>query len=204
MLQHIYLFLKGSGLAGWQLDAASGFVFAVILLSVIPVTGSMVRRFAVWQVDFLSAFTGVRPAEFICNRLLFLGTVVHELSHALFAALSGARVLKVRCLTLFSRDTLGYVRFATRGGMLHRSFQLAFTGCAPTVTGLCILSGITVLWKHPGISVIIRIFLVYFGISVADHMSMSSQDVKNYIRGCPLLFVSVFACAAGFCRFCLV
>lgn len=204
MLHMIFELTKSFGLAGWQQDVVSSLVFVVCFLMIIPIIGSIVRKFAVFQINCLSKLVGVRFAEFICNRLLFLGTVIHELSHALFAVLSGAQVLKVRCLTLFSKDTLGYVQFATRGRPVKRSFQMAFIGCAPTIVGCLIVYIMISNWNQIAISFPVQVFLVYFGISVADHMSMSSSDVQNYIKGCPLVFLLMFALTMGFCKFCMV
>ena len=204
MLHFIYALLQSFGLHGWQLNAISSFCFVAGFLAIVPIIGSIVRKFAVFQINCLSKLVGVRFAEFICNRLLFLGTVVHELSHALFAAMSGAKVLKVRCLTLFSKDTLGYVQFATRGRPVKRSFQMAFIGCAPTVVGCLLLYIMIRNWNQIAASFPVELFLIYFGVSVADHMSMSSSDVQNYIKGCPLIFVLMFVLAMGFCKFCMI
>lgn len=204
MLKFIYVFLTSLGFTGWQLDTVTSLIFVVCFLTVIPVIGSIVRKFAEFQIRILSKLVGSKFAEFICNRLLFLGTVTHELSHALFAVLSGAKIVKIRCLTLFSKDTLGYVQFATRGRPVKRSFQMAFIGCAPTIVGCLIVYIMISNWNQIAISFPVQVFLVYFGISVADHMSMSSSDVQNYIKGCPLVFLLMFALAMGFCKFCMV
>lgn len=201
-MKYSYLFFQSCGLSGWLLDLMSGLLFTILFLTVIPFLGSLVRRFAQWQIGCLSKITGSRFAEWVCNRLLFPGTVVHELSHALFAAASGAKVLKVRCLTLFSKDTLGYVQFQPRGNPLQQSFQMTVTGCSPTVTGIFLLWLMGSLWSFCSLPV--QVIFVYLGISIADHMSMSPSDVQNYRKGCPLLFVFVLVLSVGFCHFCMV
>lgn len=203
MLKFIYVFLTSLGFTGWQLDTVTSLIFVVCFLTVIPVIGSIVRKFAEFQIRILSKLVGSKFAEFICNRLLFLGTVTHELSHALFAVLSGAKIVKIRCLTLFSKDTLGYVSFITMGKPVKKSFQLAFIGCAPTVMGCIILWQLISRWQFFAVNFPVQLFLIYFGISVVDHMSMSLSDVHNYKKGCLLLFLLLFILSMGFCHFCM-
>lgn len=203
MFKHIDSIISTWNLSGWQSDLVAGLIFVVIFTSFVIIIGAAVNKLEQLQLRFLSRIFGIHMAEFICNRLLFLGTVVHELSHALFAFVSGARVTKIRCFTLFSKNTLGYVEFCTVGGPFRRSFQLAFSSCAPTVVGCFILSVIFHIWSLSDLSIPLRIFLVYFGVSVADHMSMSNVDVRNYVRGCVFLSSVLFVFAVAFHHFCM-
>lgn len=203
MFKHIDGIVSSFGLSGWQSDLIVSFIFVLIILSAVPVIGIVMNRIELLQMIFLSKLFGTKTAEFICNRLLFIGTVIHELSHALFAFLSGAAVTKIRCFTLFSKDTLGYVMFSTRGNAFKRSFQLAFTSCAPTVTGCLIIILLSRLFQNPDISVLYKTIIVYFGLSVVDHMSMSPVDAKNYLKGCVCIFIVFFVFAAAFHHFCM-
>lgn len=201
MSKHIDFIVSSWGFTGWQFDIIASLIFVVISMTMVVVIGSFVNYLEQLQMRGLSKFIGDRGAEFICNRLLFPGTVVHELSHAFFATISGAKVTKIRCFTLFSKDTLGYVEFGTRGGALKRSFQLSFTSCAPTVMGCVWIFVILKVLRMPDLNFASQAGLVYLLISIADHMSMSSVDVKNYIKGGILLFFVFFVFCVGFHHF---
>lgn len=203
MFKHIDSIVNSWNLSGWQSDLATSLIFVCIIMFTVIVIGVIVNKIEQIQIRLLSKVFGVSVAEFICNRLLFLGTVVHELAHALFAFISGAKITKIRCFTLFSKNTLGYVEFCTVGGPFRRSFQLAFASCAPTVVGCAMLMVIFHAWQLPNISTAFRIFLIYFGFSVADHMSMSDADVKNYMKGCIFLFMVFLVFAMVFHHFCM-
>lgn len=203
MFKYIDEIISSFGISGWQSDLAASFIFVLIILSAVPIIGIVMNRIELLQMKALSKLFGVKIAEFICNRLLFLGTVMHELSHALFAFLSGAVVTKIRCFTLFSKDTLGYVMFSTKGNAFKQAFQLAFTSCAPTVTGCFIIALLFRLFQRADMPFLYKIITVYAGISVADHMSMSPVDAKNYLKGSVCIFMIFFVFAAAFHHFCM-
>lgn len=201
MSQNIHNFVGKIGLSDWWTDVLASLIFvSVIMLSVVAV-GFAVNRLEILQMRFLSRFFGIKVAEFICNRLLFVGTVVHELSHALFAVLSGAKVTKIRCFTLFSKDVLGYVHFIPRGNLFARSFQLAFSSCAPTITGCLLVFFLSRVLFLPDLTTVHKVLVVYVLFSVADHMSMSLADIKNYAKGGFVIFIVFFAFSFGFFHF---
>ena len=57
--------------------------------------GLVVEGFGNLLTAVISLFFGGSVAFFVRNRLTFIGTVHHELSHDLFATLSGAKVTKI-------------------------------------------------------------------------------------------------------------
>jgi hypothetical protein len=199
--QTIDTFVQKLGLTGWRYECVASLIFVFICMLSVVVIGFLVNYLEILQMRGLAKVFGNKVAVFICNRLLFAGTVIHELSHAFFAFLSGAKVTKIRCFTLFSKDTLGYVNFQTRGGVFKRSFQLAFVSCAPTVTGCGFIALFLFLLRRPDLLLWQRAGLIYLLISVADHMSMSPQDIKNYVRGGIILFLVAFVFAVAFHHF---
>lgn len=203
MFRYIDEVVSSFGLSGWQSDLVASLIFVLLILSAVPIIGIVMNRIELLQMKLLSKLFGIKIAEFICNRLLFMGTVIHELSHALFAFLSGAVVTKIRCFTLFSKDTLGYVMFSTRGNTFKRSFQLAFTSCAPTVTGCLLIMLLTCLFRNSNTSILYKVIIIYLGLSVVNHMSMSPVDAKNYLKGCMCIFVAFFVFASAFHHFCM-
>ena len=127
---------------------------------------------------------GRDAAYWTANYITFPGVVLHELSHAVAAKLSGAKVDSVR---LFDPDgeTLGHVEFTCRGK--HKrdiAFQRAVSSCAPVIG--CWLSILlfrsVAAWGagYPAITL-----LAWHGsASAVCHMDMSRQDMKNYLKGC--------------------
>lgn len=197
MMPYIDAFFSNFGISGWKLEVLSSMSFVIIFMCSVLAIGQFVNLFEHGQIYVLSKCFGNKIAVFICNRLLFPGTILHELSHAAFAVFSGAKVTSIHCLTLFSRDTLGYVNFVTVGRPVKRAFQLAFISCAPTITGIGFLMLSVHVLKSVPMSFGARAVMLYFVLSVADHMSMSRADAKNYLKGCGMLFVS-------FCVFAMV
>lgn len=125
--------------------------------------------------------------QFVLNRIMFVGTVFHELSHALFAVLTGAKVLKIKCFTLFDKTRLGYVEFAYCGKRLKQALQASFISCAPVMTGFITvplffklgLAGYGILWS---------LLFFYISLSILVHMKMSKTDLKLYLKGAVLTF----------------
>ena len=174
MMPYIDAFFSNFGISGWKLEVLSSMSFVIIFMCSVLAIGQFVNLFEHGQI------------------------YVHELSHAAFAVFSGAKVTSIHCLTLFSRDTLGYVNFVTAGRPVKRAFQLAFISCAPTITGIGFLMLSVHVLKSVPMSFGARAVMLYFVLSVADHMSMSRADAKNYLKGCGMLFISfcVFAMVA--------
>lgn len=135
-------------------------------------------------MKLLSKTFGIKAARFICNRLTFPGIIIHELSHALFAIIFGAKVTKIKLLTLRDNDRLGWIEYTPMGNKWEQGLQHVFSACAPTVVGMILelLLYYTIskgfIKGHGWI-----ILVIYIMVSIGDHMSMSRQDIKNYIRG---------------------
>ena len=138
----------------------------------------------------IALLLGGRAAGQIRNYFTYPGTVHHELAHALFAALTGARVLRI---TLRPQgDTLGSVEFIPRGNTLTKSIQMPLASIAPVVCGIGTLAllwmfvfPLCALWWH-------YVLFGYGFLCVLLHMNMSSQDIKNALRGTPVCMLLLF------------
>ena len=141
-------------------------------------------------------------AHFICNRLTFVGIMIHELSHALFVVLTGGKVTEIGLFDVFRGDRLGHVNFNLRGGSFRRSLQMTFTSCAPVIVlGAILMVLLFVLW--PMASVWWHYVLLVYGIMCCVcHMSMSPQDASNCTKG--LLYVYPLSWLIGFLVFWLL
>ncbi len=131
---------------------------------------------------------------FIMNYVTFPGTIIHELSHALFATITGAKVTEI---SFFPKgDTLGHVNYITRGSFLTKRLQLSLTSCAPVITGIAIQ--ILIIWaQQMGYfkSPLIIAAVIYADTSIITHADMSKKDLENYIRGLVILLPFTWAVA---------
>lgn len=187
--------LTASGLSGIRLDIAASILLSLAVMLFAIVVGRFIEILDEWLIRVTARATGFSVARFILNRVMFMGTVFHECSHALAAILTGANVVKMCCFTLFSKTKLGYVEFETVGGRVKRSLQLSMVSCAPVLTGF-----ITVpLFANLAVSAsswALRIVFGWIALSILCHMSMSKADVQLYVKGAivvlPLLSMIVF------------
>jgi hypothetical protein len=140
--------------------------------------------------QLIAAAAGSRAAGQIRNYFTYPGTIHHELAHALFAVLTGARVIRI---TLRPKgDTLGSVEFIPRGNAVTKSIQVTLASIAPVVCGIGTLAllwffvfPLCFLWWHYAI-------FTYGFLCVLLHMNMSSQDIKNALRGTPVCMLLLF------------
>lgn len=159
-------------------------IYTIILLTFVIIIGFIVNQIETYQMKLLNKFVGQKVSSFICNRLTFPGVMIHELSHALFATIMGAKVTKIKLLTLQNDGRLGWIEYIPRGNKWRQGLQHTFCSCAPTVVGLILELFIIDMFSHGLIRGFGWItFTIYMMISIGDHMSMSKQDIKNYMRG---------------------
>ena len=140
---------------------------------------------------FLYKYFGRFITILIMNYLTFIGVIHHELSHALFAFLTGADVIKVDLFKV-TNSTLGQVMYRTRGNIFIRSIQDTLSAIAPMVTG--VFSEYTLyslLTKHQ-LNNGCKLIILYVMVSILCHMRLSAQDIKIMLRGLPIFGLLVF------------
>lgn len=150
---------------------------AIIVISLMLVGGlaSMIRTFSIRT--YTRAFSG-RFAKFVDNRLTFIGVIHHELSHALLAFLTGAKIKSCKLFKM-ENNTLGHVDIVPRGPFIIRLLQQAMCGIAPVLCG-----GITLYviyyfgFYKRGTFDYVSIILILLAMCISYHMSMSKQDFK--------------------------
>lgn len=133
----------------------------------------------------------------LINYLTFPGVVHHELSHALFAFLTGAKVTEIKLFRIHHKDgRLGYVSYAPRGNFIMMSIQKVLSSVAPIVMGFVSCS-LLYLYARPALedSLWQTALLYYALVSIILHMSLSKQDIKVMKSG---ILVVILGMTIGF------
>ncbi|SEF80036.1 hypothetical protein SAMN04487934_103200 [Eubacterium ruminantium] len=165
---------------------------AVILPFLIIAVGYAINYIGLAIAFILSLFVDPWLVQAIINFLFFPGVILHELSHAFLAVITGAKVTEV---ALFKKEgeSLGHVYFKNRGNRVIVSLQYIFISAAPMFCGALIVWG---CWAWililPKALLWLKILLGYIGASMFFHMTMSSADIKIYIRGIPIFMALLF------------
>lgn len=157
------------------------------------------------QYIIAKLFTSVFGATFtniFLNKITFIGVVHHELSHAIFAFLTGAQVVKVSLFKYNEENgSLGEVIYYSRGIFIMRWIQDFFSSIAPVVCGaasiFCMIYFIpyNAIWQY-----ILFGFIIF---SIFIHMDMSIQDIKVSLKGLPIFIIIIF-CIFYFTKFNLI
>lgn len=198
MIRAVYEAAGMFGLSGALRDLACGAVLALAALLAIPVVGMVAGYLRSAAQRGIARLAGSGAAFAVMNYLTFPGVIVHELAHALVAKAMGCRIDEVE-LFRPSGDSLGYVRFTCRGSRGKMSLQAAAASCAPVFIGFFAIRALAALAARFSAYWGAGIVLYHAAFSVACHMTMSGQDLKNYAKGCVRLFL--YLTLAGFVLF---
>lgn len=134
---------------------------------------------------------GVFITNLLFNWISFVGVIHHELSHALFAIITGAKVTKIE---LFKPNgySLGSVSFIPRGNLMMRSIQNSVSAVGPVLLG-CITEYVIYKFILPNTRVgWQKGIILYLMISIFLHMTMSLPDIKCWLKGVPVCFIITF------------
>ena len=180
----IWAAFSDAGFSGLGLDLLCGIVLGVCVMSAVPLIGRLIGFLMDCVMRGLSSISDGHTANMIANYVTFPGVILHELSHAVGAKISGAKIESIR---LFEPDgqSLGCVEYSCRGKRRRdMAFQRALSSCAPVLGGfVCIHVFLAMAnWAGPYWPLAL---MSWHGIfSMACHMDMSRQDMKSYIKGC--------------------
>lgn len=171
-------------------------IFSVLVAVLLPFTvmiaGMFINLVGEALATIIGLFLAPSVASAIVNYLMFPGVMLHELAHALFALLTGAKVTEV---ALFKKegDSLGHVNFHNRGNIFVVALQNIFTSSAPMFVGAAVVYACFYFVGHLSHSLLwLKILLGYIGVSMFFHMTMSPEDIRVYVKGIPLFIVIVF------------
>ena len=138
---------------------------------------------------FVQSIGGTSTMLFF-NLITFPGVIHHELSHALLAFLTGAKITSIDIFHLPKNGTLGSVSYIPRGPVLLRGLQMCLTSIAPSLTPWLT---VPILYKiASGIHIGWQFLIYYFIISILAHIKLSPEDFKGLLKGLPQLLVIIF------------
>ena len=173
------------------------FLYSLALAVVVPfliiVVGYALNLLQMGLAELLALFLDPWWVEVIINYLFFPGVMLHELSHAFMALITGAKVSEVK---LFKKQgkSLGHVSFSPRGSKIMISIQEVFISSAPMFFGaMIVFASFKLMLLIPWSAWLLKVLAGYVGASMFFHMTMSSQDVKVFVKGIPTIMILVFA-----------
>ncbi len=137
--------------------------------------------FAAAITTVIGLVTGPVVAFGIRTYATYLGTIIHEFSHATFAFLTGAKVKKI---TLIPKGTtLGSVEYVPRGNKFMQGIQQSLSAIAPTIVGTVLL-WVLFTEVHPLLTEPLHYVLFYYlALSILFHMDLSTADLRNFFSG---------------------
>ncbi len=193
-------------MAGWLAALATEPVLLILVGTVLfPIAilllGVFMELIAQAVTTVISFFTGVIIAFGIRTYATYIGTVIHELSHAAVAFLTGAKVKKI---TLIPKGTtLGSVEYVPRGNKFLQGLQMSLSAIAPTIVGTLLL-WLLFTEVHPLLTEAWHYVLFYYlALSILFHMDLSLQDLRNFFQGFlpflvfSLVVVTIFVAVVG-------
>jgi hypothetical protein len=164
--------------------AVSTFVLVCLLL----LSGWVIRFISDLVTRFVAIFGGNTVAFWFRNYMTYVGTIHHELSHALFVVLTGGKVEKITLIPKGKK--LGSVDFRCRGNWFFRGLQMSLSAIAPVLCGAATLYLMS-NYLYPLCSADwMKLLYFYLFISIFFHMTLSKQDMDNFRQGSvPLLLI---------------
>ena len=167
-------------------------IWSIELIILIMIAGYLIGLFDHLLEKLLIAMTGGTFACLFINYLTFPGVILHELSHALLALMTGAEITHIR---FFSPDgnSLGSVSIRPRGNFFTKSLQRGFSALAPAFCSLLWLYFLRrYLYPYALDRPMMMFFFSYLCIAVILHASLSDADILVGLKGIPGCLIVVF------------
>lgn len=190
----VSVFTSGTPVQDVLVPAAVDVVVVAVLVASVAVLSSALEHLFKFLVDNVTGSS--RMSYLLESYLTYPGVVYHELSHALFGFLSGA---KVDSISLRRRDnpdgsvTLGSVQLLVSTNPLLGSLQLTLSGIAPSVMGLVGMS-LIFLFAFPSCTTWwMWVLWIYAFVCVLLHSEMSRRDLRSAGSGVPIIALVLFA-----------
>lgn len=134
----------------------------------------------------LRRLLGAKAAIFVGYYLTILGTLHHELSHALGYLITGGRVHRISIIPRAQPDgsvRLGYVIGSTRGPWLLRAVQETVSATGPLWMGALTVYLLRRFAIPRAAGAAVTALVYYAAISIVLHMELSGEDLKVLAHG---------------------
>lgn len=134
----------------------------------------------------LRRLVGAKAAIIVGYYLTIIGTLHHELAHALGYLITGGQVHRISIIPKAQPDgtmRLGYVVGSTRGPWLLRAIQNTASATAPLWMGFLSVYLLTRFALPRVTDAGMTIFLCYVIVSIVLHMELSKPDLKVLSQG---------------------
>ncbi len=170
------------------------FLTALAITLIIPFLGLIIHGINRMIVGLFRIVLGSNIAFIMANYLTFPGVVVHEISHALMAVLTGAKIVEFRPFWPDKeKGELGHVIITPRGNFLMRAMQSTFSSSAPVIFGLLTTASLIYVVKSAELPIQINVAIYYLAFSIVIHSTMSMQDIKVMLKGIWVIFIAILA-----------
>ena len=193
-------------------------IFSAFLLQMLPTVGAVfVFGFVIYQLNRLFYANFGAGGRAVCYATGFVGTPVHELSHALMCLLFLHRINEIRLFQISDDGTLGYVNHAYNERNIYQQIGNFFIGVAPILCISAILyiaaykllpsfaAGVQAAGETASARAILTSVKAFFasakswrwwvfvavGMLLALHMNLSTADIKGAWSGLLTLLVVV-------------
>lgn len=169
--------------------------FNALLLFAILFAAGLIIQYTVKGILKAAGFmSSPKLVNLVVNLATFPGVVHHELSHAVLACASGARVTQIKLIE-FGTGHLGHVNYRTRGNPIQASVQHCLTAMGPMLMGPVTITALWMFYYRTPLygNAEIRAVAAYITISILIHMRLSKSDLKNIWRGLPLCIIAATA-----------
>ena len=172
-------------------------LFDVIVIAGILAATSALGFVLEWVFKkVLGGIIGKKRVDVLEGYITYPGVAFHECSHALFALLTGAKVVEFslgrRPLEDGSGYVLGTLAIINRGGPVAKAFQSTMTGIAPAITGTLAMA-LAIAFVFPNLTECWQwVLAIYLFVCILLHTGLSRQDLKNTLPGIPICLVTLF------------
>lgn len=159
-------------------------ITAFSILCICPVIGWIIERMTTLLNRVLFRISGKNTVADLVNKFTIFGVIHHELSHALFAFITGAKVQRIGLYEPVDKS-LGSVTYSVRGPWYMQAIQHTMSAIAPVACGVVSLTCIYRYITENGDNIPLwgLILIVYIFISIFLHMRMSKSDLDNMKKG---------------------
>lgn len=167
------------------------FLNSLLLFALLFLAGLSVQYGLKGLLKIAGFISSPKLVNILVNIATFPGVVHHELSHAVMACASGARVTKIKFIE-FGTGRLGHVNYRTRGGPVKASVQHCLTAMGPMLMGPVTITALWLFYYQTPLAGIpwVRATLAYITVSIIIHMRLSKSDMRNIWHGLPLCVIA--------------